>query len=336
MKKPILILSISILSFLLTCFLVVRGKNLAAPAPNFERIYKNDAIRLVRSFEMPFDVLDLKIYDQRFFVLNRSDQQIVELDTMGNVVARWGKRGGAPAEFQHIIGWDVDRQGVYVLDVRRLAITELTFEGSVVAYYPVRSSFVRGHRLAAKHYVLKAMSKDSPRRQAFLLIDISTDSTTVMKSPFPEVPNDIAFDGVFVKNNVGRNFYVSHWASFFFSFDATGKQLYTAETIDRTPPPTILEQSGAMGMDPKATLVNISMSANERHLYILSRARSRAQEDKGAVDLYDVRNGKYEYSFLIPGFKGEYPRIIAVGENQFLAFQGEAIVHYRFQDVRQK
>jgi hypothetical protein len=230
------------------------------------------------------------------------------------------------------MAWGADSAGLYVADRSRFTITEMGYNDSVQTHYVIGRMVNRVHQLAPKRYLLKTVSEENPRRQVFRIVNISTESATTPRYPLPTVPNDWALDGVLARNERGQSFYVSQWAGHFFSINSLGDFLYQKETIDRTPPPKIMEAQGTMRMDPKARLVNFSISVHERYLYILSRVGLEDDEKSGIIDLYEVASGEYVCSVLVPRYQGQDVSAIAVEPNGLFAIQGKMIVHYRFQN----
>jgi hypothetical protein len=191
--------------------------------------------------------------------------------------------------------------------------------------------FDRAHRLEKNKYLIKGMDPQSSRRELFQLLDISSDSIKVLNFRLPRVENDMSLDGVFAKNERGQNFYICHRAGYFFSFDARGEFLYGKETVDRTAPSRMIEHGSGIAVDPTSQLVNISLSATDKLLYILSRAIANGDQGKEFVDVYDVKDGSYKWSFNIPTYEGASALAIAVGPNGLYAVEGQKIVYYDFE-----
>lgn len=280
------------------------------------------------AFEVPFHAVEIRASDQSVFLYNASDQCIVELNQQGNVTRRWGKKGRAQGEFQLIAGWDVDSAGIHIVDGRNLAITEMAFLGGLTLYLPLKAMFFRASYMGNGKYVFRMMSPASQKRQLFRVLDVRADSSYELAVTMPSVDNDISLDGVFLRGGNSMLFFICHWAGYFLAFDREGKQLYVVPTIDKTAPPEIVDPG--MRIDPKASLVNISASTSDKHLYILSRAISLGDTLKGYVDMYDVSSGAYYRSFTIPPYNRANASAIAVTEKGVYAIQGQWITFFRF------
>lgn len=293
-----------------------------------QRMVDSELLELKSAFEVPFHAVEIRASDQSMFVYNASDQCIVELNQRGDVQRRYGKKGRAQGEFQLITGWDVDSAGVHIVDGRNLVITEMNSLGVLTLHQPLKAMFFRASHMGNRKYVFRMMSPASQKRQLFQVLDINADSSYELAVTMPSVDNDMSLDGVFLRGGNGMLFYMCHWAGYVLAFDREGKQLYVAQTIDKTVPPEIVDPG--MRIDPKASLVNISASASEKHFYILSRAISVGDTLKEYVDMYDVSNGAYHRSFTIPQYNRANASAIAVTEKGVYAIQGQWIAYYRF------
>lgn len=324
----VLAIMVAVVPLLLVLFLVPERP------PERMDIHRSILVGLLEhaaAFEVPFRAVELRCDRQAVYVYNASDQCIVAFDKNGNIKRKWGRKGRAQGEFQMIAGWDVDSAGIRVVDARNLTITEMDLLARLTLHQSLRAMFFRASPMGNRKYVFRMMNPASPKRQQFRVFDIDADSTYELNVTMPRVENDLSLDGVFLRGCNNRLFYVCQWAGYFLAFDREGKQLYLAQTIDKSAPPEILEQG--MRIDPTATLINISASASDRYLYILSRATSRDDTVKEYVDMYDVSTAAYHGSFTIPHYNSAHASAIAASEEGIYAIQGQWITYYRFREI---
>lgn len=331
MKKWRVVFFLVCFAFALVFLLIYRALHVPVSGQEAGRNNKPGHVDYVRSFTTPFHVADLRYYKGRLLLYNTTDMQLVETDTLGLVISRYGTKGDNLGEFRLITGWDVDDFGVYITDERKSAITEIDSKNSVVMHKQLSVPFSRANRVGTKKYLLRCIDTLDLRREPFTLVNISNDSMRVMDYPFPKVPFDLALDGFLMRSDEGESYYLCHWAGWFFYIDSNAALIYKRETIDRTPPPTIQEGSGHLSMDADAKLVNISASTDQKNLYILSRAYTSTDDSTaGVVDVYDRKAGEYVFSLNIPPFEGKRPRAIAYSNSGLYVVQSDAIVYYRF------
>jgi hypothetical protein len=331
MKKWKIIFILAFLAIVVVFFLVYRAMQDRALIEEVKRNYKPGYVDYVRSFPTSFHVAELKFYKGRLFLYNTSDMQIVETDTLGGIIRHYGKKGDSQEEFELITGWDVDEHGVYIMDGRKLAITEIDSGDKVTLRRPVKVLFNRAHRVGNKKYIVKYTDSLNIHRQVFQLLDLSSDIEKILDYSLQRFSNDIEWDGFFIKAQGGESYYLCHWMGLFFCIDSNAAFVYKRETVDRTPPPEIYTGGGGMSIDPDAKLVNISASTDQKNLYILSRAYTSTDDSTaGVVDVYDRKTGDYAYSFTIPPYEGKRPRAMARSDDGLYVVQGSSIVHYRF------
>jgi hypothetical protein len=235
-------------------------------------------------------------------------------------------------------------------------ITEFDHQGNIRKLYKHPKQMISAVRLAsAFHYLVKPLQPLEENKELFEVVNIDqqTRQSVYAASRIASKQVDavqaslqsVYFEGTLIKNGAGHVFRVPWLCSEFFAFDETsGRVLYGRQTIDRTGIPTestvyASQQEG----DTKNVAfslanirkVNLSATANARYLFVLSNAASPTIKDfqprwtdERVVDAYNVSNGDYVFSFVLPKYNGKRAKAIAVTDNTLCVSFEDEIVRY--------
>ena len=326
----------------LTLFLNMIHHQKRAKEGVFIRNYLGDLI-FSSSFASEEEEGDLKYYDNTLYSENIYNSQIVAFDTSGTVVKIYGKK--REDHLSSIIGWHVDETGIYLIDQKRKVFEHLNFDNQLLYEHKTEKLFYGAGKLTGNKFIIHAprLSKSNPGERfklRFLTIDLDNQKVENLNNPLPDMEyGTLKLDGHYLKNTIGQVFYVCKMAGLFFSIHEDGMLKYVAETIDKTPAPKIISSIEGIRYDPLAPRVNRSISANNDYLYILSDLKSLFDDGSfsNAIDMYNVKDGSYEYSIKVPRFKGVSAQKIAVSPSGDLYIRfGENIVYYKIRKPQPK
>lgn len=297
----------------------------------FKRNYKEIKLNIEFAKEIDFLVTKVKVYKNKIFVDDFYSRQIVEIDDHGNVLKRFGKKGQGPGEFMRIDAWDIDEDGIYAVDSEMLRITELDFNGNLKTNISLNRLFLAANKLVQNKYLLFCLEK---YESDFYIFDCKENSYSKLASEFFRNKDGLAVVGFLTKNaDNGTLFFAGYHHGYIMAIDKQGHLLYQTYTIDKTPLPKVIKQSGGIQfIDPTATETINSCFSEADKLYLISviKAQNEREINNLPIDVYDVSNGNYLYSFYIPLYSDEPPGAIAIDtkNRRIIAHQGESIIFY--------
>lgn len=300
---------------------------------SFIRNYKGIKLKLEFSKEAHFLVTEMRIYKGRFFLDDFHNRVIVEIDERGNILREFGKKGKGPGEFMRIEGWDIDSSGIYVFDSENSRITEMDFEGSVRSTTKLNKLFLVGNRLNNDKYLFFRADWSAHNESIFYVFDTKDSSYSKLEIEFLKNHSGLALAGFLIKNNQGVFALAGYNFGYILGIDGKGNFLYQTNTIDQTPPAKVIMAGSLKMLDPEAPDTLYSGFADSQRLYLISAIKAENEREKNnlPIDVYDVLNGGYLYSFYIPLYKDEPPVVIAVDakNNRMIAYQGQTLTFYK-------
>lgn len=176
-------------------------------------------------------------------ISNLDLQQIVELDTVGNLVATYGNyaAGSDSSYFLMIIGWGVDQNGIYVADAEKRTLSLLSFDNTIASSFKIRFPIVRADYLGNDEFIVKSFDSIQIDQDKFINVSLSEQRVNLINNLLPSIENgDFVLDGFFIKNSAGRHFHVCYMKGLYQATDNTGQLLYNTATVDQSPDPFVI------------------------------------------------------------------------------------------------
>ena len=335
-QKKLILSALSIFSviIILALFLNMNYVQNRFKSQDFYRHYENDFMQMDRNFQVEANLSEIKYFNGKLYLFNYIKKEIIQFDTLGKPLNRY-KENIDPNIDSHIIGWDVDENGIYLADSRRYLLTHLGFDNTVLTQFDPEQVIHRGFSLKGNQFIIVTPNlKDSSnlKKLTMMLVDLEGKTKRKLDYPFPDIEDSrMKMSGFFIKNDVDRIFYVCFMTGLFVSINDQGEFQYLAKTIDKSPYPNILDNGISRSFDPLSPIVNISADADAEYLYILSLAISESDRhsDSPVMDVYRIDDGSYVKSYLVPPYEGKGASRVAVGPNGFYFIQGKNITHYQ-------
>ena len=291
----------------------------------FHRIYKQEFVRFSHTFKFEGYVPQIIYFDKKLYFNDYNNHQIIELDTLGEILNQYPKTSNKKT-LSSIDYFDVDKDGIYMVDYKKRTITLVGFENSIKYEYTTDILIDRINRLKDNQFLIKSYDRDA--KFSVTLVDAKKNTENKLDYPLPDVKHSgLKLSGFYSKNQNGVSFYICWKAGLFFCVNQEGQFQYLSKTIDETPLPKIIESNNAKSLryDPLMPLVNISADADEKYLYILSNIKTPADKNAASnvVDVYRVLDGKYQFSFKIPDYKDEKLNVMKAVPNGFYFVYGD-------------
>jgi len=350
MNKKVLF-ALSILSAVTVCFsllLYAKKSNLAELTNNdkvIQRKYKLVNLNLISQFELAANVVNLKYCNSHLYIYDFDKQRILSINTKGEVTQAYGKRGSGPGEFIQIMGWDVNSSMVRCVDLGTLSVSCINHQNKVIEYSKFDKSFFCATPLNENLYLMRGVTYSKEKKPGtsfssiFWLLDTKLKTQTEVPILLPEettVP-ELAYSGFFANSSSGdMRFFVCDRAGYFFAFDKAGKFKYLARTTDNfSLPKIVINEGGSASFDAKSPFTSCSASSTDKYLFVLSVVNEINVNPKsrgGVIDVYDVNDGHYLWSFELPKVDNAKSSAIAITENQIFAYYGEKIVVFTYSE----
>lgn len=142
------------------------------------------------------------------------------------------------------------------------------------------------------------------------------------------------YSGSFLSTPDHTNFFfVSFHDDHIFCLDAEGKLKYSFKGIDfQNQELKIIEEGSKFFLSPESSVLRSGAFADQYNLFVSSYVRNTKQTKKDfdqnlTIDVYNVKNGHYKYSFYLPNQFGHKASDFALSANHVLyALYGSKIV----------
>ncbi|TKC04218.1 hypothetical protein [Pedobacter frigoris] len=145
-------------------------------------------------------------------------------------------------------------------------------------------------------------------------------------------------DGMLVKCSDSSFFYVYYYRNQFLHMDKDMDLLYKGKTIDTVSYAKIklgkIENGRAITFAAPPLYVNKHCAANEKYLFVHSALKAdneikKAWDSSSVIDVYTVRNGKYQFSFYISNKKDQKLKDFKVYGDTLVALYENFIYTYK-------
>ncbi len=235
------------------------------------------------------------------YVLDWAELRIKMFGPDGNLVKAFGEgKGTGAGAFANPTSFSVGANGeLWVCDPVQRRITRFDSGGKARTFVPQSAV----DRIAAVGDVLITMAP--PRRDAFFEV---YDSSGGQLKSFGEMIEDQSEKGIVLDGNVvgagdNREFiYGGRYLGALARYGAGGERRFVVRTIDGVPPPKILSTGASQQIRPNSPLAVLSISIKGDDLYVLSGVRADGAAGAGGevLDVYDKRDGNYQFSLKLP------------------------------------
>ena len=254
---------------------------------------------------------EVVVDDQGYiYILDSGIQKILRFSPSGEYLVTYGEEGGGegPGELQGVVDFFVAGDSmIYILDTYGFKISIFGIDGIFLKDVRINSQPFRYTRTTTgREYILYATTNQSS------LLESRFEGTAHEMIPFSSLVDAGTMDGLGTSGNLntyGENLiYVLSRYPLLFQYDPSGSLVYARTTIeynDDFEEPEIEER--ILGGMPAKRQVGRYFHADrliveDDKLFIFSR-RPRGAPDTskyGAIDVYDIATGDYQYSMSIP------------------------------------
>lgn len=310
---------------------------------NYKEDTKNNVESANRTYDIELDFLyeiqheysftDELIINDKIYLKDYHNQQIIETDLKGNFENIYGNQGGGPKENLMIRGFFIDELGYYTSDSQKNVISNVTFNNELIYHYKPSfhlsiSGFLKSGKAIAKG---NTVTEDKNTVLNFLLIDPKNESETRIDVSniydLNEPYSDWVYDGAFTPAADGGLFYIPHYSNTIIKFDNNGEIDYRSKLIYDVPK-IVLTKAGTSVFPAENDAPHYYSSSNDGDfLYVQSSiGDSKHGLNTLIIDIYKSSNGTYFSSIPIKKSTDDtFPNSIKVYNNKLYLFYEQSI-----------
>jgi hypothetical protein len=147
-------------------------------------------------------------------------------------------------------------------------------------------------------------------------------------------------DGMLLRiPNTSNLVYLYYYRNQFFCADSNLKLLYRGKTIDTVSHASItiahIESTGVSTFSSPPLVVNKNCSVNEQYLFVNSALSANNEShsvlnDFSIIDVYELKDGRYKFSFYLPNFRDKKASSFKVINNKLITICDHFIMTYNF------
>lgn len=284
--------------------------------------------------------------DGKMQVIDDNSQRIVQLDPNTGIVEKvFGQKGGAPWENEGLVFYDVlmDADTFIVADNVKMAVSKRTFNNDKnIDYYKLEGGFWDASMLNYPSFIFLIEKGNENGDFEFVTKSLFSgdelnrvDFRRTLEIPQNEKFLNIAYEGMFLRNQLGKVVYLCSKAGLFLIFDEKGNVDKVSQTIDQSPPPKVeMKKIGNVSLYVKEPDISINYSAtiDDEFLYVLSLIRFKKANNL-VMDQYSLESGEYTGSIEIPNYGKQLPSEILMKSNKELSvlYEDMMIVNYELE-----
>ncbi len=266
-----------------------------------------------------------------FFVIDYGDLKIKKFGIKGELIATYGLgRGEGPGEFFNPTGIAIDESGmIWVPDGAARTLSWFASDGGFIRRITFDEGVLRVAPLNGGGYYLMRISPANPNlfhkydRKDSLIISFGK-LVKNHQELLISLNGDIVVDRgdlIFVSSNYGV----------ILRFSEDGNIVYAVKGMEKIEMPRVetseVGESVVQRVVNRKTIYNCPSIKNDK-LYIHAHSLSK-ETGASVLDVFSVKNGKYEYSLKLPDFF----MCVSVAGNYIYALRDTTAVVYRMRDV---
>lgn len=299
----------------------------------FKRVYLSAPVLKRKVALQTSPISTFKLNNSHIFTYEQYENVIIEFDSSGKYINKFGGSGMAPGEFQLVISFDVDSSYIYTFDPRNRRRTSINYRtGKLVT--DTLLPFRRAQQIS-KSEVIFSTYNDNHQDLSFLKSNLYTHTADTIITTLPII-NDGGFanDGFYSTNKKDRIGYFLYHLGKFIILDSSGHLTYAAKTIDHYDKlPITIKQGDKITLSQKSLTVTKSATLNEKYIFIVSNIKSSNDipiSHTEYIDIYNLINGTYIGSLYLSNLPNPIANIEADSENIYLGC-GNTIFEYKIQ-----
>jgi len=327
-----------LISFLSIVFLNQIVKNNFKLFETSHRINVPVNIKLLFQKELKFKPEQIQTDGNNLFVLALPNNEVVIYDSNANKVDSQINKVDTAVKSQHIINFYASNDTVDIIDSKNLLVKSFNYQNKLKRQIKLKNKILRAFFFSHNKVIIETLGRWDKEKHfsIFKLIDLKQNITKDLSGIIPVADyNGLIYDGFFIPNRHGA-FYINYYYNSIISLDSLGSIRYKVHTIDDLPLPTVkISDLGWATYSGDVNLANFSATTDQSFLYILSNTQQKISANLFGyyVDRYDLKNGTYRGSFLLPQIDSTNPGKICFFKNNLYILYKNKLVCYQIKFI---
>jgi len=289
--------------------------------------------------EFSFHAEELKAFNRHLYILAVPNNEIRIFNTQGEVVNVTGGKGDSVGQYQHVISYYPAKDTLAIADTKNQTITYLNLKNNSATRIASPEKLMRVLFLNNRNVITETIDtwKSDAHFNTFKLIDFSNNGSSKSLTLIPRTDyNGMIYDGFFASNRNGA-FYINYFYNNITRINSNGEIVYKNKTIDNAALPVVkVSDRGWATYEGDVKIVNFSAAADDRYLYVLSNVQQKIAADQIGyyTDLYNVSDGTYYGSIVLPEVQGLNPGRICVLDDRIYVLYKSHLVCYKINNFK--
>jgi hypothetical protein len=302
-----------------------------------KREIKENLLNLEWKTEIDFSGLDVQFADNKLFVLNMSDQQLVEFDPKdGKQKSSYFGKGNGPREFRNMANFNVFDDVFYIYDSAQRKIKIITKNGDIKKIIAFKDDFFPTalffeNKKSAKLFGMDISNSELELKTSFASYSELLDNPQLSRINSKSLPkkNILILGGQFVES-----MYFFQWLGKVAVIGNDSLSWY--KTINHSKANAkVIRKGEATFFDRKSPLLIRDQAKHGNEIHILTNDRTMLKNGL-FVDVYLSDGFKYSHSYKIPFLQenNDYPRYIFLVDNYLYCLYGNSLNKYSIRKTR--
>lgn len=328
MKKFIFIL----LPILALVFLYFNAKKPLLITKNEREILKDSNLKLIDSLVIPGIIDGIQLdgenlwVNQRFSILKYNENKTKQLVINANNVSNNSPIINFYLSHDSLFYYQGNTSVINFVNLNSKIKRQLNFNFSISYFIKSKgNSFIFQENVIDKNYV-QIKYKDYQNGVEF----------TNDKIFLTELGSGMKYSGCFLSHKNENNFlFVPFYDEYIFCLDYQGNLKFKFKSIDfQNEKLEIINEGGTYFLSPKANILRLCAGLYKEDIFLSSNVKSSNQteidfKNKPTVDVYNIKNGKYKFSFYLPHYADVSPSDFKItNSGKLYALYGNTILVY--------
>lgn len=274
----------------------------------------------------------LNVFNGNIYAYSRSESILYRADTLGGHPVPVTHGAHHYAEIPGSI--DVDSSGIWIYTINRKAIFHWQENKPSPDSLDISKHAInRGTRLTDSLFLIYRFHE----AKGIAVLECYNYRTGTLEREIHRFPkfddHGMVSDGQLVRSPDGMVYFYQHHNADIICWNPQTGKTFTFQSIDGVRPfNSIIHQNGSYSISSKSAFINVGGAADERYVYILSRADSDNAVTIGShIDIYEAADGRYAGSVRIPPFDNQIVRHIQVEHGKLYAGFRNNVLIYQLQ-----
>lgn len=283
---------------------------------------------------------------QRYYLLDYSNKQCLQLNQDLVVIGKRGFSGGGPKEHGTLKYIKVFDTHYFTFDFSFQRIRKYSLSDDLLETKDFREqTFWASDVIHLKDELFLIAGSSGDESFEFKTYDFATgvtetkrgfvDSINTIFGLFPNNGADLIFEGYFSKSHDSPTIYTYNKVGLVTIFTKNGDFDRFVQTLDKSTLPEMRYQDAGDGVMLHVLFpdfyINYARSVDSSYFYILSNIMRPSYKSRRVVDVYRMSDGSYFKSFIVPNtWDGQLPTQLSVdGTHVLFLYENGTLIKYK-------